>query len=138
MDVFPWDGIHPLAKGAFMALADDLAKAYGLGMTPTRFRPFEGLRSPAKQETAFRAGATKARAWQSPHQYGLAVDFVARHGDTWSWAKTHDWAFLARCAIARGLECQTKGLEWDLAHCQHPVWHRLKAVLRPEISGSMA
>jgi len=138
MEIFDWELVHPRCRSAMMALADDLAKSYGLGMTPTRFRPFEGFRDPKRQSVALRGGTSRASAWSSPHQYGLAVDFVARVGDGWSWADTHDWEFLARCALARGLECQTKGLEWDKSHVQHPVWHRLKAVLKPEISGSMA
>lgn len=140
MHVFPWDDLHPRVRGPFMALADDLARSYGLGpsLTRTLFRPFEGYRSPVKQNEARRKGVSKAAAWSSPHQYGLAVDFVPFMGGKWMWEGDHDWAFLARCASARGLICQTSGLEWDKPHVQSPLWYEVRDILAPRISGSAA
>lgn len=53
---------------------------------------FEGYRSPARQETLYSQGrttagkiVTRARAWQSTHQYGLAIDIAYLKNNRWSW-----------------------------------------------------
>lgn len=130
-----WDLLHPLGRGRFMSLSDDLTKGYKLGIGRTLFRPFELWRSPEDQRKAYMAAKSKARAWQSPHQYGLAVDFVPFVNGRWSWAEGHDYAFLKNCAAARGLVCQGPGLEWDLCHVQHPVWPKVLDLLRADVSG---
>lgn len=54
---------------------------------------FESYRSPARQDFLYAQGrgkpgpvVTKAKAWQSWHQYGLAVDLAVRVDGQWSWA----------------------------------------------------
>ena len=41
-----------------------------------RIAIFETYRAPSRQTALFTAGHSKAKAWQSWHQYGLAVDIV--------------------------------------------------------------
>jgi peptidoglycan LD-endopeptidase CwlK len=56
------------------------------------FRVFETLRSPLRQDWLYQQGrsrsgsiVTYAQAWNSYHQYGLAVDFVLWINETWTW-----------------------------------------------------
>lgn len=133
-----WETLHPVARGSFQALADDLAKSYGLRITRTLFRPFELYRSPVDQQKLLAKQTTRAKPWFSPHQYGLAVDFVPFVNGRWTWDGNHDWEFLARTAKARGLECQTPGLEWDRPHVQSPIWHVVRAAYWTGPSGSVA
>lgn len=128
-----WDGVHPVARGKFQALADDLVHGHRLGMTPTLFRPFELYRSIERQRELLKKGTTKAPPWSSAHQFGLAVDFVKYNGGRWSWADA-DWDFLRKCAHARGL---INDLPWDRPHVQHPLFDRVRVVLAPTISGTL-
>lgn len=100
-------------------------------------RPFEGFRSAVRQQHLFAGGkVTKARPWQSAHQYGLAVDFagvrVEMNGNivpnSWFWpASTHPcWMELKRLAIAEGLDVP---IAWDIGHVEHPVFPLLKSLL---------
>jgi len=71
------------------------------------FAVFETWRSPSNQQAVFDAGNSKAKAWRSWHQYGLAVDFVARplvgSRHVWSWSPDHDWQTLGKIGIRHGL-----------------------------------
>jgi peptidoglycan L-alanyl-D-glutamate endopeptidase CwlK len=87
------------------------------------FQIFETWRTPARQQRLFEEGRTKARAWRSWHQYGLAVDIVAMTpGGDWSWDKKHDWRGLGNIGKAYGL---TWGGDFkrikDMVHFQLPV-----------------
>lgn len=98
-----------------------------------RFEPFEGNRSPARQYDLFARGkVTKARPWESAHQYGLAVDFAARvvqddgtMGD-WSWNADFPWEQLKREARRHGLDVP---ISWDRGHVEHPLFKRLRTVM---------
>lgn len=46
---------------------------------------FESWRSPKRQELMFQQQKSKARAYQSWHQYGLAVDLAFKVNNQWSW-----------------------------------------------------
>jgi hypothetical protein len=53
---------------------------------------FEAFRGPERQNYLYEAGrtrpgpiVTKATAWQSAHQLGLAVDIAAKNGNGWTW-----------------------------------------------------
>lgn len=83
-----------------------------------RFQAFETIRSPARQEELFRqGGVTRARAYQSAHQYGKAADVwpVTTPGQ-WEWIKADDprWQPLIELAPQFGLEC----LSWERPHVQ--------------------
>lgn len=125
-----WDLLHPVARGQFIALANDLAQSFALKMTRTLFLPYEGYRGPAYQREVFKRGTSKARPWQSAHQYGLAVDFVPKVAGKWSWSLSEDWDFLHRCAVARGLLHE---ISWDKPHVEHPRFRGLMDDLRPTL-----
>lgn len=74
---------------------------------------YDVYRSPAEQERRFKAGDTKARAGQSPHQYGLAFDVVIKQGE--------------QSLEQRQLQAFWKALgftviDWDPAHVEYPNW----------------
>lgn len=130
-----WDLLHPTARSAFYRLYDRLGAAYEAGETPTLFRPFEGYRTPQRQQALFDQKRTKARPFQSAHQYGLAVDFVPWFDGHWSWDLSHDWDYLRRCATALGLD---NSIEWDRPHVEARSFAAVRAALIPQIAGSAA
>lgn len=135
-----WELIHPKALVHFQRLEQDLLRAVLAGECAIWFRPFEGYRPPERQLAVFQAGTSKARPFQSAHQYGLAVDFVPfipktnlardtnfdRVSGNWSWDDNHPWAFLDRVVERNGL---LRPIEWDRPHVEHPLWHRVKGYL---------
>ena len=119
--------LHPKMQGPVRSLADDLAHAYQSGRTKTLFKFFEGFRSPSRQEELFEAKTTKARAWQSAHNFGLAADFVAYGPNGWTWI-TDDWEFLLNRAKLVGLVNPI--FDWDKPHLEHPGWKWVQTVMR--------
>lgn len=125
--------LHPAARDAFSELAVDLSNQFERKATRTAFRLFEGYRSPARQNYLFNQTpqVTKAHAWTSAHNYGLACDFVAWVFEDgvwqWSWESHHDWAFLKQRAAIFGL---TVPITWDIGHVEHPAWKEHGALLR--------
>lgn len=120
--------LHPKAREIFALLADTLERRYKAGLTKTLFKPFEGYRDPARQDFLYTVQkATKAKGWQSPHNYGLAVDFVplsdASNMGSWDWSQNHDWDLLRREAHALGL---INTIAWDRPHVEHPIWLAIK------------
>ena len=90
---------------------------------------FESFRSPERQAFLFSKGrfppnksmakVTKADAWHSYHQYGLAVDMVIDHPDHSMWETGNStvdawWAKYHELADKNGLE----PLSWELPHVQ--------------------
>jgi|SRR5579862_3518884 len=90
------------------------------------FRLFESLRSPVRQNWLYQQGrmvpntaiVTRARAWESYHQYGLAADFVLFIDGKWSWATNGAlgarWKRLVQIGKSVGLE----GLSFEMPHLQ--------------------
>jgi peptidoglycan LD-endopeptidase CwlK len=92
------------------------------------FALFEAYRTPDRQRFLYQVGRTRelargvitqARAWQSFHQYGLAVDIVLKTGGQWSWNDTGPnrlaWEQLhkhGRAAGLRPLSFERPHLEW--------------------------
>lgn len=77
------------------------------------FEPYEMWRSPRRQVELYARGrvpsvpgghATYERAWQSAHQYGLAVDWVGWVDGRWSWSDSLPWKELHECARVARLE----------------------------------
>jgi len=113
------EALHPLMRSAVIELD---AKFASEGIP---FRVFEAYRSPVRQAWLYAQGRTRegskvtnAKAWESYHQYGLAVDFVLRIGNQWSWdtsgtLKRH-WQRLHEFGREVGLET----LSWELPHLQ--------------------
>ena len=122
--------LHPVALQAFRKLAEDLERAHIESYSNWCFRPFEGLRGPVKQEELFRKRppVTQVGAWKSPHQYGLAVDFVPYNvvSAKWSWEAPVDWFVLKRLAETHGLR---NTISWDKPHVEHPFWDRIRALM---------
>jgi hypothetical protein len=120
--------VHPIGRNQFMALAKELDAAFRAKLTRTEFRPFEGFRTPERQNTLLARGTTRAAGWQSSHQYGLALDFVD-WDQGWKWNDQADWHFLAQTAKKHGLSVP---YAWDRPHVEHPffrekLWPILKA-----------
>lgn len=118
--------LHPEFRGSCITLAQNLIRAYEAGLTKTRFEPFETIRLSDRQDYLFHKARSKARGWQSAHQFGLACDFAAMTDDGWSWSSIHDWTFLRLSAEKVGL---TVPIKWDKGHVQSPRWPHVKATL---------
>jgi hypothetical protein len=120
----PLADLHPLARDPFARLHQALMEGHRVGATDVWFEPFEVYRSPEDQEAAFKRGVSKARAWQSAHQYGLAVDFVPY---PWHWRPGPHWDYLKGQAERVGLICP---IAWDRPHVEHPAFATMKRALR--------
>lgn len=96
---------------------------------------FESIRSPSRQGELFARGrdaskgdygrtVTRARAYQSAHQFGLAVDLVFHVDGEWTWDEPApgSWDEMTRLAKRCGLETlsferphiQAAGFDWRL------------------------
>ncbi len=113
------ESLHPTVRSAVRAVMADLVA----GNHP--FEVFEAYRSPQRQKFLYAKGrttpgpkVTKADAWQSYHQYGLAADFVLKVGGQWSWdtsgANAAHWKALHEIGKKHGLE----PLSWEMPHLQ--------------------
>lgn len=120
--------LHPLMRRRVDALVLALEKA----KNPLRI--FEGYRSPIRQRNLHDSGrgVTKAGAWESAHQYGLAVDFAVPRGgrrDGWTWTvDPAHWRELAVLAAHEGLYVPSPG--WDPGHVEHPAFGCIREVCR--------
>jgi peptidoglycan LD-endopeptidase CwlK len=98
--------LHPIMRAAAEAVLAD-CRAAGLPL-----RIFEAWRSPERQRYLYAQGRTTngpivtyAKAWQSYHQYGLAVDFVGHVNGNWTWDLPQStWNRLHAFGAAHGLE----------------------------------
>lgn len=120
------DLLHYKFRTPLLSLLEALRRAYESGRTQSDFHLFEGFRDPGRQNAVFEAGSSKARAWQSAHQYGLAADIVAVREGKWTWDASEDWRFLKRTAGQFGLSVP---IEWDRCHVQSPVWAQVRKVV---------
>lgn len=124
---FSYEALHPKARESFRLLSARLEQGYRAGSTNTLFRPFEGFRSNERQDYLYTVEkTTKARAWRSAHNYGLAVDYVAYKDGVWSWEGPIDWLFLKQAAVGAGLLVP---ISWDKPHVEHPIWQQVKGSL---------
>lgn len=128
--------LHPIALPPFVRLQYRLQDAFDSGRIKQLFLPFETYRTPERQNELLRngQGVTRAGAWQSAHQFGLAVDFVpflmksgSRNG--WDWGHDNQWGDMRAMAKAEGL---LTPYDWDLAHVVHPVWRKMQKVMNDE------
>lgn len=121
------DCLHPTCVRLFVRLYEELDKAYVMGQTEHRFKPFETYRSPERQLFVYNQKKSKALPFKSPHQYGLAADFVPYNG-VWYWdIPDRDWDFLRMMAIRCGLDAP---ITWDRAHVEMPtLWAATRAAL---------
>lgn len=89
------------------------------------FRLFEGYRTPKRQTWLYAQGrtrsgprVTKAKAWESLHQYGVAGDFVLFLDGTWSWSTSGPHATWWTRLHEVGVEVGLKALSWEKPHLQ--------------------
>lgn len=128
-----FDLLHPKMRIAARALAQDLIRCHETGRTKTLFKVFETYRGADRQLDVFKKGTSKARPFQSAHQFGLAVDFVAWNLDAnvgpigWNWNAANEYRFLAARAQTFGL---TAPIDWDPGHIQHPLWNEWQKLAR--------
>ena len=90
-------------------------------------RVFESIRPPSRQNALYAQGrdrakpdygrtVTKARAYQSAHQFGLAVDLVFFVRGKWTWEEPFPGAWDRLHAAARG--CGLEALSFEKPHLQ--------------------
>lgn len=95
---------------------------------PLQWGLFEGWRSPQRQAEVVRTGNSQAQPWESPHQYGLALDLVPKDASGWTWNVTaSDKKAFRRAAEAEGLSAHIK---WDPLHVEARHWPTVLAALR--------
>jgi len=111
--------LHPVFREKASALLEALS-AEGLAL-----RLFEGFRSPERQQYLYAQGRTrpgkiitKARAWMSYHQYGLAGDFVLFENGHWSWDASGDRARSWRRLRELGKQLGLESLSFEAPHLQ--------------------
>lgn len=128
--------LHPVARPVFQKLTRRLAEAHANQETTTWFRPFETYRTPHRQQELYDSRAngrivTKARAWESAHQFGLAVDFVALEKPPrssqnaerqWSWDSSYDWGFIRKIVQNEFDDWLICDIDWDPGHVEHKLW----------------
>jgi len=121
--------LHPTVRSAVAATLQ------ALHAENIPFRVFEGFRSPERQNWLYAQGrtrsgeiVTKAEAWQSYHQYGLAVDLVLFRDNAWSWSDSGTdaayWTRMHDIARAHGL----RPLSFEAPHVEFvgPNWRDLQ------------
>jgi peptidoglycan L-alanyl-D-glutamate endopeptidase CwlK len=125
----PADLTNPTARNTDLALLHPTVRAKvqsTLDALKTEKIPlfvFEAFRSPTRQAFLFAQGRTKpgskvtfANAWQSYHQYGLAVDLVFNGPGKWTWdePKKGMWKRMHEIANSNGL----MPLDFETPHIQ--------------------
>lgn len=139
--------LHPkIRKEVFDMYTYVNEKLLGKGI---RLRFAYTYRSPEEQEVLFkqRPKVTDARAWQSIHQYGLALDIVLLYDNdgngtfeeaSWNMTRDHDrdkvadWLEVTKYFESKGYKngFLKNGKKWDFPHFQKDFglsWQKLKA-----------
>jgi peptidoglycan L-alanyl-D-glutamate endopeptidase CwlK len=82
---------------------------------------YEGARSPWRQQSLFERTppVTRARPWQSFHQYGMAADFVFLVGAKWTWSEPEDGMWARYTDLVA--ECGLDSLSFERPHCQFRI-----------------
>ena len=125
--------LDPSVATQFAVLANALFRKWLDGDTPTEFRVFETFRTAERQRYLYDVKkTTNAEPFHSPHNHGLAVDFVPWvPGEGWSWANDNDWPTLRETAKAVGLR---QPYQWDKPHVEHRSWLPFKQLPSSELS----
>lgn len=115
------------ADGAMMFLAGHIVKQMNESGHPAIIHT--GYRPPEVQNAAFNRKASKAKAWQSPHQFWEAVDIV--HPSLFWDAKPPYWKQLG--VVTKNVAAQFRvPLEWggdwgwDYAHVEIDDWRQIR------------
>jgi hypothetical protein len=111
--------LHPVFREKVKVLIDKLAAEN----IPLRL--FEGYRFAERQHRLYSQGrtapgarVTKADAWQSYHQYGVACDFVLYIDGKWSWQTSGKFKKYWSRYQEIGTEIGLKALSWEKPHLQ--------------------
>lgn len=114
--------LHPLLRNFLGELDAELAGA-GIPLAL-----YEGARSPFRQVELFAKGrgvgepgktVTRARAWGSFHQFGMAVDYVFRDKNGWTWSEPKSGMWNEYTRIAHGIGLRT--LSFEKPHAELPI-----------------
>ena len=101
-----WQQIHPNLQQRVLAIHEVMRRQYGYQMVLV-----EGYRSPERQaELIKRGNATRAGAWQSCHQYGMAADSAPIRDGQLQWDMSDEWT--RRGYQLYGALARQAGLEW--------------------------
>lgn len=121
--------LHHDCRADFYLLMGDLQRDFTHKKINVLFKPFEVYRHPSRQLEALNQKTSRARPYESAHQFGMAVDFVPFDPATqrWSWRDGPHWDYLRDRARARKLLCE---LNWDRAHVEHPRYADMLACMR--------
>jgi hypothetical protein len=115
-----WRHLHP----AFRVHVEELATV----AAPLGLRPYEGGRTPTRQVELYARGrtigergktVTRAKAWESFHQYGFAEDFVFFVDGKWTWVEPEKGAWAEFQRLARGAGLRT--LSFEIPHVELPI-----------------
>ena len=115
-----WRHLHP----AFRVHVEELAAKASV----LQLKLYEGGRTPERQVELYARGrvtgdsgktVTRAKAWESFHQYGLAADFVFFVNGKWTWNEPRPgaWGEFQRLAKGAGLRV----LSFEIPHVELPV-----------------
>lgn len=121
--------LHPRVREAVTATLATLNQA---GIP---FALFEGFRTPERQDWLYAQGrtrpggiVTRARPWQSYHQYGLACDLVLFENGGWSWntagPRAGWWTQMEQ--VARTHHLRTLSFERPHVEYDGPDWSALQ------------
>jgi hypothetical protein len=124
--------LHSRCRPAFVALAAQCEAGFEVNGKRIVFAAFEAYRSPARQRQVYAAGTSKAREYQSPHQFGLAVDFVPLIDGKFVWLPADDkaWDALDRAVSGFATSGLSRPISWDRPHVEHSLWAKVRAALR--------
>lgn len=114
---------HPLWGCQLWKFAQAVTAEHTAGNLKLPWRIFEIYRHPDRQDYLLRQGTTQASAWHSPHQYGLAADFVVFQDEKWTWpedAKLYEE--LHELGRKYGIPFP---ISWDPGHAQWNQWSAL-------------
>lgn len=121
--------LHPALRGTVVKLEAALAEA----RIPLAL--YETFRTPERQVELYKRGrmtgygplgkhVTYTLAWESRHQYGLAVDLVFKVDGKWTWDEPEKGMWVRFHEVAKKLGLQplvnSKGRVIEWPHVQHP------------------
>lgn len=120
--------LHPYIRNRAMDFERALMDYYARMQMKMELNIFETWRHPARQDYLFRQGYTKARAWQSAHQYGLAIDLAGKtKAGAWTWALNEADIRTAQ-SIAKRFDLVAP-IAWDPTHFEWKLWKNYASLL---------
>ncbi|MDR7192621.1 M15 family metallopeptidase [Luteimonas terrae] len=119
-----WDQIDADLQQRVLVIFEVLRREYDIQLVLV-----EGYRSPERQAQLMREGrATRAGAWQSCHQYGLAIDAAPMRDGKLQWDMNDPWT--RRAYFLYGDLAEQAGLTWG------GNWRSLKDYVHVENTGA--